>query len=107
MMKKDSALWLLSLARKAGKAEVGAFLSERAIKSRRTELIILASDCSENTRKKFINSSEFYGIKYIIYSDKSELARATGKENVSVVAVCDKNFASGIENSVAKTDNLN
>ncbi len=106
-MKKDSALWLLSLARKAGKAEVGAFLSERAIKSGRASLIIIASDCSDNTKKKFINSSEFYGVKYIEYSEMLELARVTGKENVSVVAVCDKNFAGGIENAIAKTENLN
>ena len=66
-MKKDSVLWLLSLARKAGKAEVGAFLSERAIKSGRANLLLIASDCSENTKKKFKNSSEFYGIKYIEY----------------------------------------
>lgn len=103
-MKKDSVLWLLSLSRKAGKAEVGAFLSERAIKSGRAVIVIAARDCSDNTKKKFKNSSEFYGLEYYEYSDMAQLAGACGKENVSVIAICDENFASGIKAAIMKQE---
>lgn len=103
-MNRDSILWLLSLARKAGKAEVGSFLSEKAIKGRRAELVIIAKDCSDNTKKKIKNCSEYYNVEFFEYSNMSELARVCGKENVSVVAVCDKNFANGIAKECKKTE---
>lgn len=104
---RDSVLWLVSLASRARKVRAGAFLCERALQAGEAELVILAADAAQNTKKKFINSCKYYGITLLEYSDKENLAHFTGKENVSVIAVCDKNFASGINKAVLKSNSVN
>ncbi len=94
---RDSLLWFVTLSRKAGKLEVGSFLAERAIKSGRAALVIVAEDASKNTKKKIFDACKYYDINCFEYANKDSLARFCGKENVSSVAVCDENFAKGIE----------
>ncbi len=89
-------LSMIGLARRAGAAQTGAFLTERCIHDGRCELIIMAADTAPNNRKKFLSSSKHYGIPLIEYSTKDELSHALGKENVVVVGIDDKNFAKGI-----------
>lgn len=92
----DKVLSMLGLARRAGKAQVGAFLTERAVQDGTCELIVLASDAAENNRKKFLSSAKHYKIPLIVYGTKETLAQALGKENAVAVAVVDKNFAKGV-----------
>lgn len=101
---RNSVLWLVSLASKARKVSVGAFLCERALRSGDAEFVIIASDASENTKKKFINSCKYYNVDVCEYSTKADLAHFTGKENVSVIAISDKNFADGIKKAVSKSE---
>ena len=102
---RDSLLWLVTLARKAGKAYTGAFLSERAVKSGRARLVIIAADASDNTKKKFYDCCAYCGTACFEYASKELLARYTGKENVSVIAVTDENFARGIEGKFKEMKN--
>lgn len=95
-MTNDRLLSMIGLAKRAGAACIGAFMTERAIHDGTCELIILASDTAANNRKKFVNSSKYYGIPLIEYSTKEELSHALGKKNVVVVGIADKNFAKGI-----------
>ncbi|MBE7026063.1 MAG: 50S ribosomal protein L7ae [Ruminococcaceae bacterium] len=92
----DKVLSMIGMARRAGEAQTGAFLTERSIREGTCELIILATDTAQNNAKKFINASEYYDIPLIKYSTKAELSHALGKENVVVVGISDKNFAKGI-----------
>lgn len=103
-MKKDSVLWLITLARKAGKVEVGAFLSEKAIKAKKAELVIVARDSADNTKKAFYDTCKFYKTEIFEYGTKDTLGQFTGKENVSVVAVTDKNFANGMRKGLNKPE---
>lgn len=88
---------LLGLGKKAGYLKSGEMGCEIAIKNRNCKLLIIASDATENTKSKFIKLANRYGIKYIIYGDKDALGSSIGKGLISVIAICDDNFAKAID----------
>ena len=87
---------MISLATKAGKTASGEFATEQSVKSFRAELVIVASDASDNTKKKFKNMCEFYEVPIFIYGVKDSLGHAMGKEIRAMLAVNDLGFAKGI-----------
>lgn len=95
-MKPSKAMSMISLATKAGKTASGEFATEQSVKSFRAELVIVASDASDNTKKKFKNMCEFYEVPIYIYGDKDSLGHAMGKEFRAMLAVNDLGFAKGI-----------
>ena len=76
----DKALNMISMAMKAGKLVSGEFACEQAIKDGSGCLCIVANDASNNTKKSFSNSCNFYEVKYIEYGTKESLGHAIGKE---------------------------
>ncbi len=95
-MKQDKVLGMLGLARRAGKIESGEFSAEKAIKTYRSHLIIVAGDASDNTRKKFTDKASFRKVPVRIYADKEQLGKATGTADRSVVSVNDERFAASL-----------
>ena len=95
-MKLTKALSLISLATKAGKTASGEFCTEKEVKSFQAELVIVATDASDNTKKKFQNMCEFYEVPIYFYGDKDTLGHAMGKEFRASLAVNDPGFAKGI-----------
>ncbi|MBQ8803624.1 MAG: ribosomal L7Ae/L30e/S12e/Gadd45 family protein [Tyzzerella sp.] len=95
-MKLSKALSMISLATKAGKTSSGEFCTEKEVKSGCAELVIVAEDASENTKKKFKNMCEFYEVPIYFYGDKDTLGHAMGKEFRATLAVTDQGFAKGI-----------
>lgn len=96
-MPNDKVLLMLGLAKRAGKVSTGVVLCEKDIKSKKSELIIIAEDVSDNTRKSIINSCEYYSVKYIEYSDMFDLGNAVGADGErGVVSVNDEGFAKTI-----------
>ncbi len=95
-MKLNKALSMISLATKAGKTVSGEFCTEKEVKCGRAELVIVADDASENTKKKFQNMCEFYEVPIYFYGDKDTLGHAMGKEFRASLAVLDHGFAKGI-----------
>ena len=96
-MSKDKALSLMGLATKAGRTVSGEFMTEREVKSGRAALAIVAIDASENTKKKFRNMCDFYGVPLCFYGDKEKLGHAIGKEFRASLAILDEGFAKGIQ----------
>ena len=94
---KDRVLSLLGLAARGGNVVSGGFATEEAVKRGKAHLVIIASDASDNTTKKFRNSSEFYGVPCVYYSVKQALGHAIGKEERSWLAVTEKGFADSIQ----------
>lgn len=92
----DKVLSMIGLAHRAGKVQIGAFLTERAIADGSCELIVLAEDTAQNNHKKFSNSAKYEHIPMLVYGTKETLAHALGRENTVVAGVTDKNFAKGI-----------
>ena len=95
-MKPSKAMSMISLATKAGKTASGEFATEQSVKAFRAELVIVASDASDNTKKKFKNMCEFYEVPFYVYGDKDSLGHAMGKEFRAMLAVNDLGFAKGI-----------
>lgn len=87
---------MVSLATKAGKTASGEFATEKAVKEGSGFLVIVATDSSENTKKKFQNMCDFYEVPIYFYGDKDTLGHAMGKEFRASLAVTDCGFAKGI-----------
>ena len=92
----DRLLSLLGIAQKAGKIESGGFLCEKAVKSRRARIVILAEDAQKNTVSMISNKCNYYKIPYSFYGTKEALGHAIGKGERSCVAVTDRGLADGI-----------
>ena len=56
-MKQDKALAMIGLAQKAGKIVSGEFATEKAVKTGKAALVIVAGDASENTKKHLVMQS--------------------------------------------------
>lgn len=96
---------MFSLCQKAGRIVSGEFAVEKALQSGDAVIIIIASDASENTRKKFENKAFFYETEVIIFSTKEEISHCIGKVNRSVFAIIDEGFANKIKNDIKNLNN--
>ena len=95
-LKLSKAMSLISLATKAGRTASGEFCTEKEVKTGMAELVIVAADASDNTKKKFQNMCDFYEVPIYFYGDKDTLGHAMGKEFRATLAVTDAGFAKGI-----------
>lgn len=95
-MSNDRVLNLIGLAQKAGRVVSGEFMTEKAVKTGEAALVILAEDASGNTKKKFGNMCEFYGVPLRIYAARDFLGHAMGKEFRASLAVTDEGLAQAI-----------
>lgn len=91
---------MIGLAERAGYVVSGEFSTEKAVKSRKACLVILASDASGNTRKHFSDMCAFRNMKLCIYGNKEELGHAIGKEMRASLAVTDRGFADAIRKRI-------
>lgn len=89
---------MLGIAEKSRNVVSGEFSTDKAIKERKAKLVIAGSDASDNTKKAFRNSCEFYKVPYFEYSTKEKLGHGMGKELRAVLAITDE----GIANSIIK-----
>ena len=81
---------------RAGKIASGEFKTEESVKASKARLVVIASDASDNTKKKFMNMCTFYEVPYIVYSNKEELGHYIGRECRASLAVNDEGLANGI-----------
>lgn len=96
-MKQNKALAMVGLAQKAGKVVSGEFSTEKAVKTGKAFLVIVAGDSSENTKKMFSDMCTFYEVPCYFYSDKETLGHAIGKQFRASLAVLDEGFKNTIE----------
>lgn len=90
------ALSYLSISQKAGLVVTGEGACEKAISSGQAKLVIIASDASDNTKKKFLNKSLYYKIPNVVWGLRDEISRAIGKNNRPVAVIIDKGLADRI-----------
>lgn len=100
-MKQNKTLSMLGLAKRAGKVVSGEFSVEKAVRSGKAYLVIVAEDASANTRKNFTDMCTYYKLPLIFTGTKEALGHAIGCEVRASVAVTDSGFAQSIEKSVA------
>ncbi|MBR2916723.1 MAG: ribosomal L7Ae/L30e/S12e/Gadd45 family protein [Clostridia bacterium] len=97
---------MIGLASRAGKAEVGEAKAQDRIKYKKAKLIIVSSDASYNTKKKFNALCQGAGIGYIEIGNREILGKFTGRENAVVLSVNDENFADGIKRLANDIENI-
>ena len=87
---------LLGLAMKAGRIMSGEFATDKSVKEGSAFLVLVSEDASDNTKKKFSNTCEFYEVPRYFYGTKDELGHAIGKEMRSSLAITDEGFAKSL-----------
>lgn len=96
MLNRQKQLNLLGLSTKAGKLVSGEETVLADIKKRQVKLVIVANDCSDNTKKKIVDKCSFYNIPYIEQFTTAEISYSIGKKR-SIVAFADSGFASSFQ----------
>lgn len=97
-MRRNKILSLAGLAAKAGRITSGEFSVEKAVKTGKGHLVILAEDASANTKKKFSDMCSYYQVPILFMQTKEELGKAIGKEFRASIAVLDAGFAKAMLN---------
>ncbi len=83
----------LSMAAKAGQVASGETGAENAIRSGKAAFCIIASDASDNTKKKFENMCINKKTEWCVFSDRASIGGAIGREYRSVAVITDNNLA--------------
>ncbi|WP_455538247.1 L7Ae/L30e/S12e/Gadd45 family ribosomal protein [Terrisporobacter sp.] len=87
---------LLGLAMRAGKLVSGEDGTMLDLKKGKLNLIIVAEDASNNTKKLFKDKSSFRKVDYIELSTKNDLGVSIGKDSRAVIGIKDIGFANKI-----------
>ncbi len=103
-MRPDPVLQLLGLAQRAGGVKSGEFMTENTIKEQKSFLCIVASDASDNTRKKFSDMCSYHKVPYMEYSDKETLGHAIGKDFRASLCVTNESLAGQILKKIGSTE---
>lgn len=87
---------LLGLAQKAGKIASGELSVEKAVKSGKARIIIIASDSSDGTKKKYRDMSQYYQVPLHEVLTKQQLGSCIGKEYRAALTIVDKGFSNAV-----------
>lgn len=101
MNEAEKTLSYLGLAMRAGKLESGDEGVMKAIRGGSAKIVFVASDASENAKKKYRDKCDYYGVPCSSAFDRQELGRSIGKAERVVIAVTDKGFTELVRKSLA------
>ncbi len=96
MTKEERIRGYLGLAARAGRMESGEFSVEKAVKSGRAHLVLIAEDASDNTKKKFQNMCAYHEVPYLLFGDRETLGHVIGREFRATACVTDIKLAKAI-----------
>lgn len=97
MKERKKIFSLIGIAMKSRNIVSGEFSTEKAVKEHKADLVIIAEDASDNTKKMFTNMCTYYEVPIYIFGEKIELGHAMGKEYRASLALLDKGLADAIE----------
>ena len=107
MTPEQRMLNMLGLARRAGQVVSGEFFTEKAVKTGKACLVMVASDASDNTKKMFRDMCAWYHVPIRIAADKESLGHAIGQQMRASLAVTDENFARTLDKLCGGTEEQN
>ena len=84
---------MIGLCMKAGKVLSGNEQVEKGIRKGKGDLLILAADSSEQTKKDYVLAAERHHLPYRIFGTKEMLGQALGKGVRTAVLITDRGFA--------------
>ena len=102
-------LGAVGLAVRARACVVGTTLSVEKMRADKGELLLVACDISDNTRKRLIGTAEFHHIPYVLGDfSKASLAHTAGKKSdTAAVLFLDKSFCKIVEKTGVKIHTTN
>lgn len=96
MLNRQKQLNLLGLSTKAGKLVSGEETVLADVKKQQVKLVIVATDCSDSTKKKMKDKCSFYKVPCIEQFTTAEISYSIGKKR-SIVAFADSGFANSFQ----------
>lgn len=87
----------LGLAFRAGKVVSGTDTVIEKLRKKQLHLILLASDASDNTKKKINDKAKTYETKVIETYDSQTISISIGKSNIKVIGITDEGFSKIID----------
>ena len=101
---KKNALKLLGLMRVASLAVSGEEACEKAVRTQEAVLVVVSSDASQLTRKKFHDKCKFYEVE-VLDADLTmeELGKSLGQSPRSSVAILSKDLAEKFKQRLRQT----
>lgn len=84
---------LIGLACKGGNLVAGTEKCKKAVLSNSAKLVLLSTDCSDNTRKLFNDKCLYRDIPIAIFGTKDRLGKAVGKDYRTVLAILNEGFS--------------
>lgn len=102
----NNLMGLLTMARRAGKVQMGMDMTKDAVKNGVAKAVLVANDVSEKSLKEVKYVCERYGdVKiYSMELSMDEVGYDLGKK-VGIVALCDKGFAKKISTLLKMIEN--
>lgn len=91
---------MIGIARKGGKISIGFDVTCLDVKSKKSILVLIATDASDKTKENIQFLCDKYDIKYVEYGEKEILGKSLGRKVVSVLSVNDTNIASYLLNNI-------
>jgi ribosomal protein L7Ae-like RNA K-turn-binding protein len=92
----QKVLQLLGLARRAGYAVVGTQAVKDALRRDELEVVLLATDASENALRRVQGTIEAATVSVSRCATRAELGRAVGRPEAVIVGVRDRGLGSRI-----------
>jgi ribosomal protein L7Ae-like RNA K-turn-binding protein len=88
----------VGLCRRAGKTVIGSDLVVKALRAGECKLVLLASDASDNTKKRITDKSATYKARLVCLPiSADELGLAVGKSNgIATVAITDESLSNAV-----------
>lgn len=93
---RQKAMNLMGLAMRAGKLITGEELTIAEIRKQKAKLVFVATDASENTRKKIKDKSSYYEVPCFELFSEAEITQMIGKPR-KVFGIMDAGFAKKIK----------
>ena len=92
-MNLSKVLTLIGFAYKSRKMVSGEGITLEAIKKNTVKLVFLASDASENTRKRIKDKCSYRDIPVSEELDRLQIGNAIGKDERVVIGITDEGFS--------------
>ncbi|WP_058307774.1 YlxQ family RNA-binding protein [Gracilibacillus massiliensis] len=93
MASNKAYLNIIGLANRAGKCTFGEELIVKEIQSKKSKVVLIASDIGDQTRKKLTDKCTYYNIPYFFVDERETLSQAVGKSGRVAVSIHEHGFA--------------
>jgi ribosomal protein L7Ae-like RNA K-turn-binding protein len=95
-MNEPKLISLLGLAQKAGKVASGEFAIEKAVRSGKAKIILIAVDATMNSKKNYRDLANYYQVVCYEVLSKDQIGTAIGKSPRAALTIIDSGFGKAI-----------